>query len=147
MEKHNILGENSTEEKMFKAAEMRRRGATLQEIADVLDCSTNYVSVLLKMFINPTERKRERTKGVIPAVDDYLSKEKISVAEFARKIGLSKGNLYSKLKGTFDFTLKDIILLHNATGISYNDLISDELCGNILKHTKKRKKAKNKETD
>lgn len=147
MEDLIISEEKNSEEKMFKAVEMRRNGATLREIADVLGCSTNYVSVLLKRFVNPTDRRRKRTKGVIPAIDDYLLKEKIPVVELARKIGISKNNLYSKLNGTFDFTLRDIILLHIETGINYNDLISDELCSNVLKRQQERKNAKNKETD
>ena len=63
---------------------------------------------------------------VFPAIDDYIRRNHITIAEMARRIGVSSQKLSNWLYGMNEPKLKDCKTLVNLTGIPFETLFNEK---------------------
>ena len=110
-----------TREDKIKAFVMRLDGSTFQEIADEFGVSRQCIQQTLS---DETTGHKKVAKCIYPGIEKWMRENYCTAYMLHKKMGLWGENtapMYNRLNGTTEFTLNDIKVLLDVTGMTFDE--------------------------
>lgn len=107
------------------AVEMLENGSTFQEVANELGYSKQYIHMMFGEMFKGRRVTMERY-CIYPNIFSYMKKNRLTRAEFAKKIGVSTAQMYGVLKGERKTTKHFIDRILEITGMTYEEAFMEK---------------------
>ena len=116
-----------TKEQKLEMFSMRLDGATFQEIGDKFGLTRQRVEQILKFGEIRSHRSKVSEKCIYKGLSDYIDKEKITLSELAKMIGMKcKTTELAKkrITGVRPFKINEIRKILKITGMTFEECFS-----------------------
>lgn len=115
-----------TNEEKVKAYAMRLDGATLQEVADALGVSREYIRQITPPVETHGRRRSSYDGCIFPNIANWLYDNRYSYNRFAKLVASNSMSVYRALVGQTDMPKKLIDKILDATGMTYEEAFAKD---------------------
>ena len=115
-----------SDDDISQAATMRENGASLQEIADSLGVSRQWIGVILHGTGRVTYKPRNMNRIIYPTIRNFLEKNRMSITRFSVLCNVSHITIYRGITGEKDMLKRTIDQILRVTGMTYEEAFKED---------------------